>query len=426
MNLPIYTMRAVEEHATPECFYARLVQENPVHYSPEGYWVVSRYSDVRALLSSKVASAGYHRFSPKNEALPRPFQRTEVPWLVNLDGAQHERLRTALEPLFSGAAIAGLTEIVRELSSSLVERIIAEREADIVSMFAYPLPAMVIMRLFGISGAHWEQVRGWFPDRAAIFDTAEHADPTLEARCRTNRDHLLKFFKEQFGRVDAASGDTLIAALRRSLEQGALRDRDELLANAVLLLFAGYETTQTLIGNSVQALLKAEIALEQLRDPGFLRSFIEEVLRFSPPTSYTQRVLSESCCVGGVELPAGSYLRLLLCAANRDPQQFAEPNRFDPLRKPNQHLAFGYGPHFCLGARLARLETTIALETLAHRCERVELIEENPPVKDRASLPSLARLRVRVHPCASVRAASGTVQPMRCPFQHGSANPGRP
>ena len=193
----------------------------------------------------------------------------------------------------------------------------------------------------------------------------------------------------------ASPRDDLLTAMARAEEQGDRLNEAELFANAVLLLNAGHETTTNLIGNGAWALLRHRDQMLRLReDPSLAPTAIEELLRFDGPVQFTSRLLKEDMTVGGKSLKAGQLALLLLGAANRDPAQFADPDRLDVSRADNKHVAFGLGPHFCLGAPLARLEGRIVLQTLLRRLPGLRLAGAEPEYRDNFNLRGLKALSV--------------------------------
>jgi cytochrome P450 len=191
--------------------------------------------------------------------------------------------------------------------------------------------------------------------------------------------------------------EDLLSSLVAVEEAGDRLDPDELVAMVVQFLYAGHETTRNLIGNGLFTLLRHPDQMARLRaDPGLIPGAVEEMLRFEPPIIFLSRVVQVDLSLGGVRLEAGEMIQLSLASANRDPDEFDEPDRFDVGRAPGRHLSFGYGPHFCLGANVARMEARVAFETLLARFGSIELAGPEPPWATATALRTLERFPVRL------------------------------
>src|SRR6266567_1750827 len=264
----------------------------------------------------------------------------------------------------------------------------------------YPLPVMGISELLGVPPEDHERFRGWSAVLARSLDPdfgVLNTSPEARDRRRSSMFEFGDYFREQIARRRAEPRDDLLSRLVQAEEAGDQLTEDELLSTCVLLLVAGHETTVNLIANGSLALVRHPDQLALLRDGGdaaLARSAVEEVLRFDPPVHFTSRIPLEPMEVGGTVVPQGGIAVLLLAAANRDPDAFPEPDRFDITRSPNDHLAFGMGAHFCLGAPLARLEGQIALSALARRLVEPSLLQDPLEYKANFTLRGLASLPV--------------------------------
>jgi pimeloyl-[acyl-carrier protein] synthase len=268
---------------------------------------------------------------------------------------------------------------MRPRIQALVDRLLDRAEAagglDVIADLAYPLPATIAAELLGVPTADLELVKRWSDDLAGSFTYA----PDSMHRAHAAIVQLTAYMKGLVTRRSDASADGLLATLARAHAEDGTLTEEELLAQGVMLLFAGHETTTGLIGNGALALLRHPAQLARLRaEPGLIETAIDELLRFDSPTQATFRSVAEDFELRGQRLHAGDPVLLMLGSANRDPAAFERPDALDIARRDNHHLAFSQGPHFCLGAALAWLEGQIALHTLFGRFRRVRLVDAEP------------------------------------------------
>ncbi|MFI5912751.1 cytochrome P450 [Dactylosporangium sp. NPDC051541] len=347
------------------------LRREPVAVTADGRYVVSTFDAVSALLHDpRISSAG-------GEAgllgLPPSFLLQDPP--------AHDRLRRqAYRPLGAHWVTDREPQLV-ELASELAGDF-PPSTVDLVDQFAYPFPVRVICSLLGVPLADEPRFRVWV-DRAL---TAVQPD-------RAALDELASFLSDL---VDRGAGPGLLSALATDDGPDGPMPRADLISTAMLLLIAGHETTVNLIANSALVLLRQPLWLDRLRaEPGLEIRFVEEVLRYDPPVQMLPwRTALDDIPVAGTTIPKGASITLLLAAANRDPAQFPDPDRFDPDRRPAQHLAFGDGIHYCFGAPLARLETQVALRTLAPILAKARLLEDPPVYRLNAVLRGPRHLRV--------------------------------
>jgi cytochrome P450 len=309
---------------------------------------------------------------------------------LSLDPPDHTRLRRLVAKAFTPRVIAALEPRIRQVVDELLADFAADGVFDVVTQLAYPLPVRIISELLGVPEAdhdrfeNWSKrlVRGLDPSTAITISDAEAAD-IVAAQVEFSN-----YFSALIAQRRAEPGDDLLTKLVLIEEQGDQLTESELIATCILLLVAGHETTANLIANGVLALLRHPDQLDALRaDPELITGAVEEVLRYDSPVQMTTRVVRKPTMVGDVEAPTDGILLLLLAAANRDPAVFAEPDRFDITRDARAHLSFSAGPHFCLGAGLARLEGTIALSAFAQRI--------GEPVLDESSLSYRPHINLR-------------------------------
>ncbi len=299
----------------------------------------------------------------------RPDDQRGRPSFLSLDPPDHTRLRRLVAKAFTPRVIAGLEPRIRELVAELFAGFADRETFDVVGGLAYPLPVRIICELLGVPGADHERFEGWSRNLVRALDPAMAVtDPAEVSDIETAQREFTEYFTALIATRRTTPGDDLLSRLILIEEQGDQLTEAELVATCVLLLVAGHETTANLIANGVLALLRHPDQLAALRaDPALIAGTVEEVLRYDPPVQLTTRVVREPTRFGDVEVPTDGVLLLMIAAANRDPVVFAEPDRFDITRDARQHLSFAAGPHFCLGAGLARLEATVALSAFADR-----------------------------------------------------------
>ncbi|MFC6591498.1 cytochrome P450 [Deinococcus lacus] len=312
------------------------------------------------------------------------------------NGAGHRRLRGLVEKAFTPARVEEQRELVRGLLSELLGDL-ARRPGpvDIVAGLSGPLPGRVILRMLGLSGTDEERFLAWSDSVAALLGGA--GGPELLAHIDRDARDMREYFRDLAAQLRAHPQPGLLSALAAAEDGGQRLSGDELLSNAVLLLTAGHETTSNLIPGALLALHSQPQAwdalVEQPRQPGVA----DELLRFVSPVQVDSRTLSAGLAVGETWLPAGRSVQLLLAAANRDPAVFAEPERLDWAR-PNaaRHLAFAAGPHYCLGASLARLEIAEVFAALAARFPRLRVVDPAPAFNPNHVLRGLQALWVQL------------------------------
>jgi len=381
----------------PYPWYAQLRVHDPVHALGNDQWLLTRYDDVALLYRSAAASSDKQReFAPKFGA-GTPLYEHHTTSLVFNDPPLHTRVRRLLMGALSQRAIARMEPGVVALVDGLLERLQGEPEADLIDGFAAQIPVEVIGNLLDVPRSERGPLRGW---SLAILSALEPA-PNTEVLARGNAavTDFLAYLRGLVAHRRAHPGDPEADVLTRLIQgehEGEQLTATELLHNCIFLLNAGHETTTNLIGNGAHALLTQRDQLERLqREPALIGPGVEELLRFESPLQLNNRRLTAPVALSARELPAGAFVTLGVGAANRDPAQFASPDRLDLARKPNHHLAFGHGAHACAGMNVARLEARIAIGALVQRYPRIELA--GPAVRDRrVRFRGFTRLPVRL------------------------------
>jgi len=382
--------------ADPYPTYHRLRAEDPVHQSPLGFWVLTRYDDVSAVLRDP-------RFIKEPlAALVAARFGAEVPRGVGLsmldrDPPDHTRLRGLVIKAFTPRVVDGLRSRIQQIVDELITRVQAAGSMDVIEEFAYPIPVNVICEMLGVPLADHERFKGWSLDIARGLDSIWlPPDSEVPRRSAASRHAINDYFRGLIAQRRASPRGDLLSALIAAEEAGDKLNEEELLATCILLLIAGHETTVNLIGNGVLALLRNPGELERLRaTPGLITNAVEELLRYDGPVQRTARVASAPATIGGRTIAKGEMVMPFIGAADRDPSQFPDPDRLDLTRADNRHIAFGWGIHFCLGAPLARVEGQIAIDALVRRLPRLELMTDAPEYRQSLTLRGLKTLPVK-------------------------------
>jgi cytochrome P450 len=383
-----------EFRADPYPFYARLRAEDPVHKSTlTGAWVLSRYADVATVLrDSRFGRANAEEFWRERFG-PGPTHDTFTKWMLFRDPPDHTRLRTLVNKAFTPRMIEGLRPRVQQIVDELLDAVRGVGQTDVIAALAYPLPVLVICEMLGVPTEDRDIFTGWSGDLARTLDPI--VTPEVIERGNAVVASMRDYFRSLIADLRRHPQDNLLSAMIAAEEQGDRLSEEELLANCILLFGAGHETTVNLIGNGMLALLRHPEQLAALRaQPELIVGAVEECLRYDSPVQLTGRQVSEAVTIGDKTLQAGDMVFALIGAANRDPAQFADPDRFVITRNDSRHLAFGQGIHFCLGAALARLEGQIALGTLVRRLPGLALATEAPERRDAFTLRGLRTLPV--------------------------------
>jgi len=363
---------AQDQRLHPLEWYRHMRDSAPVSQDPQGgAWQVFRYDDVKRVLSD------YATFSSasiaRTGAIGDPASPLEAS-LISTDPPRHRQLRALVSQAFTPKAVADLEPRIAAITNDLLDRVAASGRMDVVDDLAYPLPVIVIVELLGIPTGDRARFKEWSDAIVSGASSAAMAgrDPQAEMSA-----YFLRLVAER--RRDPRAD--LISALLAAQVDGQHLTELELLGFCVLLLVAGNETTTNLIANAIRCFDDNPEALRQLyARPELLPNAIEEVLRYSSPVRCMFRTTAAEARLGAHTIGAGQYVVAWIASANHDPEQFADPDRFDIARSPNRHIAFGQGVHFCLGAPLARLEARIALTAMLARLRDIARDRATPLV----------------------------------------------
>jgi cytochrome P450 len=382
----------------PFPLYAWLRDHDPVHRSESlKAWAVTRYDDVLAvfddpdLFSSdrfRKVAPGYASRRPEVRAVGEVLSQ----WLVFRDPPDHTRLRGLLQKTFTPRRLEKSREQIQRALDELLAAVAPRGEMDFIRDVAFPLPATVIALLLGAPTGDLEELKVW-SDRLAAYlgGSVDALDNFTEARAGV--DGLVEYFRRLLAERRRAPRDDLMSLMLEAEDAGDRLTPDEVVANSVLLLFAGHETTTNLLGNGLFHLLRHPEAGAALRgDPRLTPGAVEEFLRYDGPVPATVKVATRDVVWRGRAIRRGELVLPFMSAANRDPRRFASPDVLDIRRRPNRHLGFAFGIHFCLGAPLARLEARIVFDTLLRRFPGLRPTAQEPRWKPMIFLRGLESL----------------------------------
>ncbi|MCY4019650.1 MAG: cytochrome P450 [Chloroflexi bacterium] len=363
----------------PYPIYRQLRSEDPVHWSDLiGAWILTRYDDVKAVTNDpRFSSVRAHYFM---DQLPETAQQRMQPlghqlelWLIHLDPPDHSRVRALVHKAFVPRVVEQLRPFIHKIVNELLDGVELAGAMDVMRDFAYPLTAAVIAELLGIRQADRTQFSQW-SDNINGFVGAAHVTTRQAEKAQRSMLELMEYLHTLIEARRHSPTDDLLSSLIAVEEQGDKLNEEELLALCVLLLFAGHETTANQIGNALLALLRNPDQLQKLQqDPELTASAVEELLRFDSSVQRLGRVAIDDINICGRQIRQGEFVAAMLGAANRDPVHFAEPDTLDFERNQNNHLSFGYGRHYCIGAPLARLELEIAINRILSRFPALRL-----------------------------------------------------
>lgn len=376
-----------ERVADPYPVFAELRSRRPVFYN-EHYraWFIHRHDDLLAALkdprfsSDRIRPVFEHKLTESQRRERAPTYRILGEWMVFRDPPDHTRLRKLVSRAFTPRAISLWQPRIVEVVNSLIAELAPRGHMDVISDFAYPLPAVVIAEMMGVPTGDRDLFKDWSDDLMVLVFGARGVEGRRE-RAQHGLLELSEYLGTLVRRFRTEPAENLIGTLIRAQEGDDTLTDDEIVGTCILLLFGGHETTTNLIGNGLHALLAHPDQLERLRshdDGDYLRAATEEILRFDGPSKMQVRMAADDIDVGGAVIRRHDMVYLVQAAANRDPDVFADPERFDLERNPSDHLGFGFGLHYCLGAAVARLEGSIALDALVRRLPDLRAGPETP------------------------------------------------
>jgi len=366
-----------------------------------GVWAVFKHADCSTFLrdprlSAKRTGTLIDEFPAEKQKEFAELARTLSLWMLFFDAPEHTRLRKLMNKGFSPAAIDSLRPQVEKLVERLLVPFRQSRQIDLLPQFAHPLPAYVIAAMLDVPESLHQPFIHWSNAIATLFGNPYRTVDHLVAAQNAIRG-LRDYFRQAVAVRRKQKGNDLISLLMEIEEDGDVLTEEELYAQCVMLLFGGHETTRNLIGNGLYTLLRHPEHTGELRDhPEFIRSAVEELLRYESPVQYTGRMALEDFEFCGVQARRGQEIIFMLGAANRDGNQFKDPDRLDLKRSKNPHLAFGAGAHFCIGNQLARLEGQVAILKILQAFPQIRSVSAEPEWVPNFSFRGLKSLLVEV------------------------------
>ncbi len=383
--------------ADPYPLYAKLREADPVHWDPFLHaWVVTGYADCITVL---------HKFSADRTPTPEqitalgigalePIAKVMTKQMLFMDAPAHTRLRKLCSTAFTPRRIEGLRAHIADIADRLIDRAAPKGRMDVIADFAAPLPAIVTAEMLGVPTGDHALLKSWSADFAEMLGNFQH-NPDRASRVLKSVEAMTVYFRAAIREHERLPREGLIHSLMTAEVDGARLTEEEIIANTIVTMVGGQETTTNLIGNGLLTLLRKPEALAQLRDdPALIESAVEELLRYESPSQHTARIAPEDFELGGKSIRKRDAVMAVMAAGNRDPTRFAEPDRLDLTRPDNRHLAFGWAAHFCFGAPLARMEGQIAFTTMLRRLPDLTLDRQVLVWRENLGLRGLKSLRV--------------------------------
>ena len=374
--LSLYHLFDPEVLADPYPLYHRLRSQAPVHWDPFLHaWVVTRYPDVVRVLNEFSANC-----TPTPEMLTAmglssltPIAAVMVKQMLFLDAPAHTRLRSLASQGFTPHRVQVLRDHIQNITDRLIDAVLPAGRMDVIADLAEPLPAIVSAEMLGVGAEDFQQLKLWSKEFAEMFGNFQYNQDRAQQILKTV-EGMTTYFRSAMLEQRVHPREGLVSALMNAEVKGDRLTDDEIIANVIVTMVGGQETTTNLIGNGLLSLLHHRDQFEMLRDnPELIPSAVEELLRYESPSQHTARLALEDLELGGKTIRKRQAVFAVMGAANRDPERFPDPDRLDITRKDNRHVAFGWGPHFCFGAALARIEGQVAFETMLRRLPELAL-----------------------------------------------------
>ncbi len=366
--------------------YRRFREESPVFWSEKNkYWIVTRYKDVHEILRDLSYEKQLHKWSQVNPLLKllppvSNLMKSRANWMLNQDPPDHTRLRGLVNRAFTPKMVNEMRSHIEDIANHYIDELMDKPEFDLVSNFAFPIPVTVIAEMLGVPKEDREKFKKW---SNTLIDTLEPT-PNIEHLTKANgaNSELTEYFRVIANARRKEPKNDLISALVAAEEEGDRLSEDELLANCILILVAGHETTVNLISSAVRLLLQHPEQLALLKSkPELISGAIGEVLRYESPVQVVRRLAGDDMQLEGTRIKKGDMMVLLIGSANRDPEQWPDPDRFDITRDTKKHMAYGYGIHHCLGSSLADAEAQIAITALFKRLPDLRLVDRHIEIR---------------------------------------------
>jgi cytochrome P450 len=396
-SLSLYQLLDPEVLANPYPLFHRLRSEDPVHWDPFLHsWVATRYSDVVTVL---------HYYSAERTPTPQqlsqmgldslsPIAQVMVKQMLFLDAPAHTRIRKLASHAFTPQRVEVLRAHIRDITNSLLDKVESQGQMDVIADLAEPLPCIVTAEMLGVPVEDHQQLKAWSQDFAEMLGNFQH-NPDRAARVLKSTVAMTDYFRSAINEQRIHPREGLVNSLMNAEVDGDRFTEEEVIANCIVTMVGGQETTTNLIGNGVLTLLRNPGQLEKLRcDTALIPSAVEEMLRYESPSQHTARLAPEDTTLGGKRIAKRQAVIAVMAAGNRDPQRFPDPDRFDITRTDNRHLAFGWAAHFCFGAALARIEGQTAFELMLNRLPNWTLTPGQLVWRTNLGLRGLTRLPI--------------------------------
>jgi pimeloyl-[acyl-carrier protein] synthase len=374
--LSLYHLLDPEVLANPYPLYQRLRTEDPVHFDPFLHvFVVTRYEDVVRVL---------HDFSAERSPTPaqltamgladlNPIAQVMVKQMLFMDAPAHTRLRSLAACAFTPARVEVLRAHIREITERLLSPALSLGRMDVIMDLAEPLPSIVTAEMLGVPVEDHRMLKAWSQDFAEMLGNFQHNPGRAPQILKTVED-MTDYFRRAMREQRTSPRGGLVSALMNAEIGGDRLTEEEVIANCIVTMVGGQETTTNLIGNGILSLIRNPDELRKLRgDFSLIPSAVEELLRYESPSQHTARIAPADVELGGRKIQKRQAVIAVMGAANRDPERFPDPDRLDITRKDNRHVAFGWAAHFCFGAPLARMEGQIAFEAMLRRMDDLAL-----------------------------------------------------
>jgi cytochrome P450 len=396
-NLSLYHLLEPEVLANPYPLYHRLQDEDPVHWDPFLHtWVVTRYADVLTVLQkfSAQCTPSLEQLAAMGLSHMTPIAQVMVRQMLFMDPPAHTWLRGLASQAFTQRRVEVLRSHIRDIVEGLLDAVQPTGHMDVLEDLANPLPAIVTAEMLGVPPSDHRQLKAWSADFAEVLGNFQHNSDSVPRMLRS-LEEMTVYFRVALRQQQLSSGDGLIKAFLNAEYEGERLSEDAVVANCILIMVGGQETTPNLIGNGVLTLLRNPEQLQRLRaDPSLISSAVEELLRYESPSQHTTRLAPDDTYLGGKMICKHQAVIAVMGAANRDRERFVDPDRLDIARHDNRHLAFGGGGHSCFGAALARIEGQIAFDTLLRRMPELALAPERITWRNNHGLRGLTALPV--------------------------------
>lgn len=396
-SLSLFQLLDPAVHADPFPFYKRLREEAPVMWDPFMHtWVVTRYEDVMAVLHhysadrtpdpAKMAALGLPSLGPVADLMARQ--------MLFLDAPDHTRLRKLCMSAFTPRRVDAMEGKIHQIAHRLIDENIARGEMELIADFAEPFPAIVTAGLLGVPLEDHRQLKDWSATFAEMLGNFQHNPDRIHGVLKCV-DDMTGYFRDAVREQERNPHEGLIRSLMDAEVDGQRLSEEEVIANTIVTMVGGQETTTNLIGNGLLTLVRNPDKLAQLRDnPEIIGTAVEELLRFETPSQHTARIARDDREIGGQLIRKGEAVMAIMAAGNRDPNRFPDPDTLDLTRTDNRHLAFGWAAHFCFGAALARMEARVSFLALLGRLRDIRVTTDKLEWRTNSGLRGLKALPI--------------------------------